>query len=90
MLGREKLSATAHGRVSTRLLADTAGPLHRLSSQATPRGWTPPPALELAGVFRLRGEVRERANAGQLGRVNCRAMSAIVACRAATLGGHVE
>ena len=48
------------------------------------------PALELADVFRRHGESYERANAGHLGRVERRVIGAIVACRTASLGGHVE
>jgi len=48
------------------------------------------PAFELADVFRRRGETCERANAKPLGRVERRVIGAIVACRTARLGGHVE
>ena len=48
------------------------------------------PALELADVFRRHGESYERANAGHLGRVERRVIGAIMACRTASLGGHVE
>ncbi len=48
------------------------------------------PAFELADVFRRHGETYERANAEPLGRVERRVTAAIVACRTARLGGHVE
>ena len=48
------------------------------------------PAFELADVFRRYGESYERANAGHLGRVERRVIGAIMACRTARLGGHVE
>ena len=48
------------------------------------------PAFELADVFRRHGETYERANAEPLGRVERRVIGAIVACRTARLGGHVE
>jgi hypothetical protein len=48
------------------------------------------PAFELADVFRRHGESYQRANAGHLGRVERRVMTAITACRTAALGGHVE
>lgn len=47
--GRENLSTTArHTRVSTHVIANTAGPLHRLSLRVTPQGWTSrtPPAFD--------------------------------------------
>ena len=48
------------------------------------------PAFELADVLRLHGESYKQANAGHLGRVERRVMTAIAACRTAALGGHVE
>jgi hypothetical protein len=48
------------------------------------------PAFELADVFRRRGESYEQANAGHLGRCEQRVIGAIIACRTAWLGGHVE
>jgi hypothetical protein len=48
------------------------------------------PAFELADVFRRHGESYERASAGHLGRVERRVIGAIMACRTARLGGHVE
>jgi hypothetical protein len=48
------------------------------------------PAFELANVFRRHSETYQRANAGRLGRVERRVIDAIVACRTARLGGHVE
>jgi hypothetical protein len=46
--------------------------------------------LEIADVLRRYGEAYRRDHAGHLGRVERRVMSAIVACRTAALGGHVE
>jgi hypothetical protein len=48
------------------------------------------PALEVAEVFRRHGDAYRQAHAEHLGRVERRVMSAIEACRTATLGGHVE
>ena len=48
------------------------------------------PAFELADVFRRHGESYEQANAGHLGRCERRVIGAIIACRTARLGGHVE
>src|SRR5260221_1886784 len=48
------------------------------------------PGLEVAEVFRRHGEAYRQAQAGHLGRVERRVMSAIEACRTAALGGHVE
>ena len=48
------------------------------------------PAFELADDFRHYGKTYERANAGHLGRVEWRVIGAIMACRTAALGGHVE
>jgi hypothetical protein len=46
--------------------------------------------LEVADVLRRHGDAYRLAHAGHLGRVEQRVMSAIVACRTAALGGHVE
>jgi Putative transposase/Transposase zinc-binding domain len=46
--------------------------------------------LEVADVLRRHGDAYRLAHAGHLGRVERRMMSAIVACRTAALGGHVE
>ena len=46
--------------------------------------------LEVADVFRRRGEAYRRAHDGHLGRVERRVMSAIALCRTAALGGHTE
>jgi len=46
--------------------------------------------LEVADVLRRHGGAYRQAHAGHLGRVECRVMSAITACRTAALGGHVE
>ena len=48
------------------------------------------PASELADVFRRHGESYIQANAGHLGRIERRVIGAVVACRTAALGGHVE
>ncbi|HEV2334396.1 MAG TPA: transposase zinc-binding domain-containing protein, partial [Stellaceae bacterium] len=48
------------------------------------------PALEVADIFRRHGEAYRQAHAGRLGRVECRIMAALEACRSAQLGGHVE
>jgi hypothetical protein len=46
--------------------------------------------IEIADVLRRHGDIYRLAHAGHLGRVEQRVMSAIVACRTAALGGHVE
>jgi putative transposase/transposase-like zinc-binding protein len=46
--------------------------------------------IEIADVLRHHGGDYVRDHAGHLGRVERRVMSAIVACRTAVLGGHVE
>ena len=46
--------------------------------------------LEVADVFRRHGEAFRQAYAGHLGRVERRVMGAVIACRTAVLGGHVE
>lgn len=46
--------------------------------------------LEVADVLRRHGDAYRLAHAGHLGRVERRIMGAIVACRTAALGGHVE
>ena len=46
--------------------------------------------LEAADVFRHHGDAYRRAHAEHLGRIERRVMSAILACRTAALGGHVE
>lgn len=46
--------------------------------------------LEVADVLRWHGDAYRLAHVGHLGRVERRVMSAIVACRTAALGGHVE
>ncbi len=46
--------------------------------------------LEVADVLRRYGDAYRLARVGHLGRVERRVMSAIVACRTAALGGHVE
>ena len=49
-----------------------------------------PAGLEVADIFRRRGDAYRTARAGHLGRVERRAMSAIELCRTAELGGHTE
>jgi hypothetical protein len=46
--------------------------------------------LEVADIFRRHGEAWRTANAGHVSHGQLRVMSAIEACRTATLGGHVE
>ena len=46
--------------------------------------------LEVADVLRRHGDSFRARNAGHLDRSARRVMGAIVACRTATLGGHVE
>ena len=46
--------------------------------------------LEVADIFRRHGDAYRRAHEGRIGRTERRVMSAIVACRTAALGGHVE
>jgi hypothetical protein len=46
--------------------------------------------MEVADIFRRHGEAWRTANAGHVSHGQLRAMSAIEACRTATLGGHVE
>jgi hypothetical protein len=46
--------------------------------------------LEVADVLHRHGDAYRLAHAGHFGRVERRVMSAIVACRTAALGGHVE
>ena len=46
--------------------------------------------LEIAEVLRRHGDAYRSARAGHLGRVERRVMGAIMACRTAALGGHVE
>jgi hypothetical protein len=47
------------------------------------------PVLEVADIFRDHGPAWRRANAGHVSLVQIKAMSAIVSCRTAALGGHV-
>lgn len=49
-----------------------------------------PAGLEVAEIFRRHGEAYRQGQAGHLGRAERRVMGAIVACRTAALGGHVE
>jgi hypothetical protein len=48
------------------------------------------PKLEVADVFRLHGDDYRAAHAGSLSHVHQAVMTAIVECRTAALGGHVE
>ena len=47
------------------------------------------PRLEVADIFARHGAAWRRANAGHVSRAQLQAMSAIVSCRTAALGGHV-
>ena len=47
------------------------------------------PSLEVADIFRARGPVWRRANAGHVSLDQLKVMSAIESCRTAALGGHV-
>jgi len=48
------------------------------------------PAIEVADILRRHGEAYLRDRAGHVGRTERRVMAAIMACRTAALGGHVE
>ena len=48
------------------------------------------PTIELADILRRHGKAYLRDHAGHVGRTERRVMSAIMACRTAALGGHVE
>jgi hypothetical protein len=48
------------------------------------------PALEVADIFRRHGDAYRQAHGARMGRVEHRVVSAVVACRTAALGGHVE
>jgi Putative transposase/Transposase zinc-binding domain len=48
------------------------------------------PRLEVADIFRHHGAAWRRANAGHVSLGQLQVMSAIVSCRTAALGGHVE
>jgi hypothetical protein len=49
-----------------------------------------PAAIEVADILRRHGKAYRQAHGAHLGRVECRVMAAITACRTAALGGHVE
>jgi hypothetical protein len=49
----------------------------------------PPPALEVADIFRDHGAAWRSANAGHVSLDQMKVMSAIERCRTAALGGHV-
>lgn len=49
----------------------------------------PRPRLEIADIFRAHGPAWRQANAGHVGLIRLKAMSAIEACRTEALGGHV-
>ena len=53
-------------------------------------GFRRPTGIEVADILRRHGEAYLRAHDGHVGRTERRVMSAIVACRTAALGGHVE
>ena len=57
-----------------------------------PRATSTPnrPTIEIADILRRHGEAYLSANAGHVGRTQKRVMGAIMACRTAALGGHVE
>src|SRR5271168_4020985 len=48
------------------------------------------PAIEVADILRRHGEAYLRDHAGHVGRTERRVMGAIMACRTAALGGHLE
>jgi len=48
------------------------------------------PPIEVADIFRRHGESYLHDHAGHVGRTERRVMSAIMACRTAALGGHIE
>jgi Putative transposase/Transposase zinc-binding domain len=48
------------------------------------------PRLEVADIFRHHGAAWRRANAGHVSLGQLQVMSAVVSCRTAALGGHVE
>ena len=48
------------------------------------------PVLEVADIFRRHGHAYRQTRGDHMGRVERRIMAAIVACRTAALGGHVE
>src|SRR5450631_823668 len=48
------------------------------------------PTIEIADILRRHGDAYRRLDAGHLGRLEQRVMSAIVACRTEALGGHME
>jgi hypothetical protein len=50
----------------------------------------PRPTLEVADIFRVHGAAWRAAHAGHISLGQLKVMSAIEACRTATLGGHVE
>lgn len=48
------------------------------------------PVLEVADIFRRHGDAYRQSHGDRMGRVERRIMAAIMACRTAALGGHVE
>lgn len=48
------------------------------------------PGLEVADIFRRHGETWRETNAGHVSAAQLRVMDAILSCRTAALGGHVE
>ena len=105
LLGHNNLSSTArYTQVATHTIRATQSPLDRLSLGGHAAGLTGAPAramaragasfdrptIEVADILRRHGDAYRRDHAGHVGRVERRVMSAIVACRTAALGGHVE
>ena len=97
LLGHAKLDTTAlYARVATTTIRAVMSPLDRLGPLAEgSRDRRPDPAavgrprLEVADIFDRHGAAWRRANAGHVSLGQLQAMSAIVSCRTAALGGHV-
>jgi len=106
LLGHNNLSSTArYTQVVTHAIRATQSPLDRLSLEVTPSGWKasgrgimPPAPAFIKTAPSSRSPIFCAATARIIsatawnisGRVERRVMSAITACRTATLGGHVE
>ena len=97
LLGHAKLDTTAlYARVATTTIRAVMSPLDRLGPLAEGKPERRPdpaavrrPRLEVADIFRHHGAAWRRANAGHVSLGQLQAMSAIVSCRTAALGGHV-